>query len=289
MKPIDKYNRLVEIQKNGHHTKPADFTASEDHTCLNCGSIFKGNFCPNCGQDAKTKRLSIMQGIDDLLGIFTNFDRGFLHTCAELFYRPGYMIADYLDGHRKEYVKPIQLIFLLSTIMILLHLAFYGEGFNIGEDTTIEISEDSTIPTDVVHGVKTCINWLSNNMPVFYMILVSWMVIPNSIVFRRASSRHLTISEHFFTMIYIGCQFLILNILFLPIEWLLMDTAGNNIIGILLFGNTIPLLILIWDMKQLYQISYGRSIWLCLLSNALAFLLITILIVAIIMIISAYN
>jgi len=49
-----------------------------------------------------------------------NLEDGFLFTLKELFWRPGYMIRDYLNGKRKPYFKPFQLLFVLGTLYFIL-------------------------------------------------------------------------------------------------------------------------------------------------------------------------
>ena len=40
----------------------------EQHVCLNCGDSFDGNFCPRCGQDAKTKRFTLRGAFLHMMG-----------------------------------------------------------------------------------------------------------------------------------------------------------------------------------------------------------------------------
>jgi hypothetical protein len=49
-----------------------------------------------------------------------NLEDGFLFTFKELFWRPGYMIRDYLQGKRKPYFKPFQLLFVLGALYFIL-------------------------------------------------------------------------------------------------------------------------------------------------------------------------
>ncbi len=89
--------------------------------CKNCNTNFFGNFCYNCGQSAKTKRLDFHSIWHDLQhGVF-HFDNGIFYTVVELFTRPGHTIREYLEGKRVKHFKPFSLVVLLATIYALLH------------------------------------------------------------------------------------------------------------------------------------------------------------------------
>lgn len=89
--------------------------------CLNCGTEFNGNFCPNCSQASKTSRLTLLRlfGGDFLLG-FLNLERGFLRACLELSYRPGHFANSYIEGRRKTYFNFVGLLLVLLAIEALL-------------------------------------------------------------------------------------------------------------------------------------------------------------------------
>lgn len=42
--------------------------------CLNCGTEFSGNFCPECVQSADTKRLSFRRAITETIPDIYNLD-----------------------------------------------------------------------------------------------------------------------------------------------------------------------------------------------------------------------
>lgn len=103
--------------------------------CLNCSTEFEGNFCPNCAQRASTRRFTFRQLFTrDFLADTFNFDRGFLHTCISMFYRPGYAIADYLSGHRKEYFNFIGFLLILLGVEAIL----WGLGINTPAEVMVD-------------------------------------------------------------------------------------------------------------------------------------------------------
>ena len=91
----------------------------EQHVCQNCGDTFEGDFCRSCGQPAKTKRITLKYFFRNLLSSFTDIEHGFLRTCYELWWRPGYMVKDYVKGKRIGYYKPFSLLIVMAAIYLV--------------------------------------------------------------------------------------------------------------------------------------------------------------------------
>ena len=60
--------------------------------CLNCGNRFKGNFCPHCGQSAKTRRLKLREMMTNAVAPFLGGDSRFVRSCRDLLVRPGIIV-----------------------------------------------------------------------------------------------------------------------------------------------------------------------------------------------------
>ena len=88
--------------------------------CLNCGTEFEGNFCPECGQSADTGRFTMKFIWENLLAAFTSKDGGIWFTLKNLFTRPGAMVVEILNGKRRSYFSPFPMLFFALTIYILL-------------------------------------------------------------------------------------------------------------------------------------------------------------------------
>lgn len=91
----------------------------ESSTCLNCGTMYTGNFCNRCGQSCKTSRYRLSNALKNIMGGFTNIDNGFGRTLIDLLYRPGYMIRDFISGKRAPYFRPFQTLFVLAALYIM--------------------------------------------------------------------------------------------------------------------------------------------------------------------------
>ena len=85
--------------------------------CLNCNKLIKSNFCPDCGQSAKTHRFSLQHFfVHDLVhGIF-HLDKGFFFTIKELFTRPGHTIREYIEGKRAKHFNYVSLIIMIIAL-----------------------------------------------------------------------------------------------------------------------------------------------------------------------------
>ncbi len=115
---VKKYTRWVHFKQiKGFSHKPNH--SQQLHVCKNCGETYEGNFCPTCGQTHKTPRFDIKDLFKNILSEAINIEHGFLRNFLELFWRPGYMVRDYLIGKRKDYHKPFQTIFVLATIYLV--------------------------------------------------------------------------------------------------------------------------------------------------------------------------
>ena len=86
--------------------------------CSNCGYSFTGRICPQCGQAATWMRYTWRQMILNVLDIWGLGNRPMFRTLRELFTRPGYMVRDYLGGHRQFYFPPFKLL-AVSIVLVV--------------------------------------------------------------------------------------------------------------------------------------------------------------------------
>lgn len=89
-------------------------------TCSNCGHVYTGRVCPQCGQVGTWARYTWKQAFFNFLDIWGLGNRPMFRTLRELFWRPGYMVRDYLNGHRQFYFPPFKLLALTVLFMIFI-------------------------------------------------------------------------------------------------------------------------------------------------------------------------
>lgn len=85
-------------------------------TCKNCNTVFEGNYCNNCGQSAKTHRITWKEILHYLTHALFHTDKGFFYTIKELIIRPGFTIKDYLEGKRIKHFNPILFLIIIGSI-----------------------------------------------------------------------------------------------------------------------------------------------------------------------------
>ena len=117
--------------------------------CLNCGTEFEGNFCPECGQSADTGRFTWRFIIENLQSAVLGKDGGIWFTIKNLLTRPGAMIVEILNGKRKSYFSPFPMLFLALTVYILLFsiTGSHGDIQQMEKEYYEMAKEDETEPT----------------------------------------------------------------------------------------------------------------------------------------------
>lgn len=128
-------------------TQPEPQPKVKTTKCLNCGTEFERNFCPECGQSADTGRFTMRFIFENLIAAFTSKDGGIWFTLKNLFTRPGAMVVELLNGKRRSYFSPFPMLFFALTVYILL-FTFTGSRGDIQEieqkikDSEITIESD---------------------------------------------------------------------------------------------------------------------------------------------------
>ena len=133
LKPVNKNSWLSRLKtwylnlerRQQQHTVSV-VTDDTVRTCSNCGEVYKGRVCPQCGQVGSWTRYSWRQAVLNFLDIWGLGNRPMFRTLRELFWRPGYMIRDYLGGHRNFYFPPFKLLAL--TVLLSLFVGMIAGG-----------------------------------------------------------------------------------------------------------------------------------------------------------------
>jgi len=91
------------------------------HSCANCGTRLTDSYCSHCGQKKVDKEdFKVSHFLGETFHAFTHFDSKFFATIRNLFRKPGFLTLEYISGHRKKYMNPIQLFFVTNIIFFLL-------------------------------------------------------------------------------------------------------------------------------------------------------------------------
>jgi len=102
-----------------------------NYTCKNCGNVFSGFYCNNCGEKIYTTHdKSLLHLLEEAFHFITHFEGTFLTTLKTIFSKPGKLSFDYCNGQRKKYFKPIS-FFMLVVVLYFVFPAFKGLNMNM--------------------------------------------------------------------------------------------------------------------------------------------------------------
>ena len=254
-------------------------TNKKETICLNCGNRFVGNFCPCCGQNARTKRLMLGEMLSHFLDSFVGGDNIFLRTCHDLIVRPGYMQRDYLLGKRIRYKNPLQMYIYTITLYAVISYVTGLSSFLFEDIAKMEfnLNESKEYPTiEVVSNYLKAI-YSSKLYGTFLTALIE--VFPFCLLFRTKILRPdgamlpLSLAEQFFVQMYHSCTEVFIAIALLPLALI----EGTSDISRYTY-EFLAFLYSIIIYKKLLGIGWIKSTLLNVVAISLAFVLILVLI-----------
>ena len=139
-------------------------------TCANCGHTGTGNYCSECGNSYRVKRITLSSIIHEATHTFTHLDTGFGYTLKELALHPGTMQKKYLSGERSRYQKPFSMFFICASITAL---AFYWITREASGATHIEVTREKFLKNYFV--ILQC-----TLLPFF--ALITWVLFRNKTI-----------------------------------------------------------------------------------------------------------
>ncbi len=87
--------------------------------CDNCGASVAGRYCGNCGQRLEpplhTLGHFLMVAFEDV----THADSRLWRTLWALFFKPGFLTREFLDGRRARYLPPVRLYLVISLVFFV--------------------------------------------------------------------------------------------------------------------------------------------------------------------------
>lgn len=179
--------------------------------CLNCGKVFEGNYCPQCGQSAQTGCFTFKFLIENLIAAFVGKDGGFWFTFKNLFTRPGGMIVEILNGKRKRYFSPFPLLFFTLTLYILV-FTFTGSRttYYLDEKEEEEImaeleeapDESSEVGRSLYPFLFKCLRFYNNHYTACYMLTLPLMVIAARQAFGKQNKKRYNRTEYTIALVY---------------------------------------------------------------------------------------
>jgi len=183
-------------------------------TCLNCGHHYTGRVCPQCGQVGTWERYTWRQAIMNFLDIWGLGNRPMFRTLRELFTRPGYMVRDYLNGHRQFYFPPFKLMALV--IVFLLAISWLtGASLDtlfgwMNNHVALENLHPTGTMLTLTQLMTRFIKFLAGHQLYEWLVIAVVAVLCIWVGFRHV--RNYNIVETYIFLVFVLCQLLICRI-----------------------------------------------------------------------------
>jgi len=90
------------------------------HICKSCGNTFTGLYCNACGEkiiEPKDRKFKTV--LANVLIATTFSDNKFIKSLRLTIFRPGFLSREYVDGRRVQYMRPLQMFFILNLVYFL--------------------------------------------------------------------------------------------------------------------------------------------------------------------------
>lgn len=129
----------------------------KENNCLNCGTILKGKFCHNCGQENLEMKESFGHMMNHAISDYFHFDHQFFSTLKPLFTKPGFLTNEYMAGRRANYLHPVKMYIFISLVYFVVlfqtgHQLVHTNVSNTPQSTQMAIDsviKDPAIPAYV--------------------------------------------------------------------------------------------------------------------------------------------
>ncbi|MGE0159273.1 MAG: DUF3667 domain-containing protein [Gemmatimonadales bacterium] len=114
--------------------EPTPSAMPERHSavCLNCGAPLSGRYCSTCGQEDRALTPTLRDVAGDAWEAVTNLEGRILQSLGLLFFFPGFLTREYLEGRRVRWVSPARLYLVISVAYFgLVSLTGWSGNFDV--------------------------------------------------------------------------------------------------------------------------------------------------------------
>lgn len=98
--------------------------------CSVCSNEIKENYCSNCGQYYKAKRLNFTGFLGDIFDSIFSLERSFFRNIRTGLSQPEKLVLNYWDGFRKYYYSPGK-FFTIASLFLLFHYSIANDFLGI--------------------------------------------------------------------------------------------------------------------------------------------------------------
>lgn len=205
----------------------------KEHVCKSCGNTFAGLYCNHCGEkvlEARDRKFRIFFG--KVLISTTFVDNRFARSIWLSIIRPGFLSREYVDGRRVNYMRPLQVFFILNLVYFL----FPGvlQMFNSTLYTQLHVLPHKNIAKAVVNaklqsegisfiGFELMYNDTTRGLAKLLVVVFVFLAsLPLSIIFRK---RNRYFMDHLALSVELSSFNLAVNAIFLSVLFWLLNTV----------------------------------------------------------------
>jgi len=224
--------------------------------CKNCGTLFEGNFCNHCGQNAGVHRFHFSYFLRETFFSSLDIENGFFRTLKVLTLRPGKAIRAYLEGKRVSLYVPGKFLLLIGALATFIAIRY---EVYLSEDVGGMYSTKSFLPQ-----LEQFLMFAEEYTTVINVITVPVFAITTYVVFKWLKYNF---TEHLILNIYITAQQLALLVLAAPII-LIWPMSKEEVI---LVYSIITIAYNFWVYKTFFQLTGVKGVAVGLVALVLAY------------------
>lgn len=285
-----RWRRLQVFVERGTPTSPV---STEETECCHCGLVFRGNFCPRCGQNRAAGK-GKPRFLKTFREAYPQLSNNFLRTIVHILLRPGYMLRDYFCGHRVIYQSPVSTFLIAISIVALCTnighsiapTRFVVQKESGFDQLTDQLSEGLTIRTgktdpkiksaydhwqanrDRTPSGRMAVVWnvvkekLTSDVTLILFAFFPLLGVTSYCVFRRRqfAGRRLTVMEHYIIYVYLFAVFNFFD---------MFDSSG-----------LLSLFYVVWAYRGLYRLSWWKALGYTLLMVLVDFIIMSLALMA---------
>lgn len=178
-------------------------------TCLCCAEVFRGSFCPICGQKASTGVLRLRDLLRDGFEEYLGLDSRTVRTVVGLTRNPGRVCRTYVEGQRVRLISPIRYFLVAITLTILFNIF-------VGFDTSSVPNQLSVSLTEVQQQVQLEVGkFVARHLDAVVFLALPFLIAVAKLLYRKSGYTFAEVSV--FVLYLIGHAFLI-GLLFTPLK-----------------------------------------------------------------------
>lgn len=227
--------------------------------CKNCGNVFEGNYCNNCGQKADVHPINLSFIAHDLQHGLFHIEGGIFYSIRELFKRPGHSIREYIEGKRVYHYSPISLLIVLA--------GFYGLFCHALSINVFKGKDDGLFEYEKIN------EWIAHHFSVITLLLLPVLSLSFYLIFKKQGYNF---TEHLILNSFYSSQKLLIRIFTLP--FLLLVKNPESTVAMIQWLLLPDLILMFWCYGQFFsKMPKIKVFFFTLLSNIIDLVLILVI------------